>query len=186
MTPAQIRIVQKTFLKIAPNSHDFSALFYDQLFAMDPETRALFRDDLKAQHAKFMKVIAEVVQLHLRALISLPVTASASGESAIPGAYWAGKMHFAYGVKPEHYATMKEALLRTLHKSLGEEFTQDAREAWSGAYDILAEAMKKGIDPEDEDLDQTRASRSSEPEEKQAESAFLNGLGEQQFSGEDV
>jgi hemoglobin-like flavoprotein len=185
MTPAQIRIVQRTFAKIQPASAQFSTLFYARLFATAPETRSLFRSDLKAQHAKFMKVIAEVVQLQLRALISLPVTAHASGEAVIPGAYWAGKMHEAYGVKSEHYTTMKEALIWALQQSLQAEFTEEAEKAWSEAYDILAESMKKNLDPSAPPEDPTRASRSAGPDMAEQATTALKELGERRISVDD-
>lgn len=185
MTPAQIRIVQRTFAKLEHNATDFSAIFYDRLFALAPETRALFRSDLKAQHAKFMKVVAEVVRLHLRALISLPVTSKAGTESAIPGADWAGHMHLAYGVKPEHYAVMKEALLWALSQTLGREFDKAAADAWSSAYDILADAMRTGVDPDAPMPDATRASRFSGLNGKSASSAFLKELGDRSLLGDD-
>lgn len=185
MTPAQIRIVQRTFAKLEHNATEFSAIFYDRLFTLAPETRALFRSDLKAQHAKFMKVVAEVVQLHLRAMISLPVTSKAGTESAIPGADWAGQMHLAYGVKLEHYEVMKQALLWALRQTLGREFDKEAADAWSSAYDILADAMRAGVDPDAPKPDQTRASRFSELADKSASAAFLKELGERSYSGDD-
>jgi hemoglobin-like flavoprotein len=185
MTPAQIRIVQRNFARLQPAAAQFSALFYARLFVIAPETRSLFRTDLKAQHSKFMKVIAEVVQLHLRALISLPVTAKASGEAAIPGAYWAGKMHEAYGVKAEHYETMKEALIWALKQSLQDDFTEEARLAWSEAYDILAESMKKSFDPNAPVEDPNRASRETGPEIAKESAEFLKELGDRPVSVED-
>lgn len=185
MTPAQIRIVQRTFAQLEYNATDFSAIFYDRLFTLAPETRALFRSDLKAQHAKFMKVVAEVVKLHLRALISLPVTSKAGTQSAIPGADWAGQMHYAYGVKMEHYDVMKQALLWALEQSLGRDFNQDAADAWSSAYDILADAMRSGVDPDALETDDTRASRSGDIADTTAATAFLKELGERADTGDD-
>lgn len=185
MTPAQIRIVQRTFAKLEPDALAFSALFYDRMFTIAPETRALFRSDLKAQHAKFMKVVAEVVRLHLRALISLPVTAKAGTEAAIPGADWAGEMHTAYGVEPGHYAVMKDALLWALRESLGREFDREAADAWSSAYDILADAMRAGVDPNAPKPDQTRASRVTELNGRSTAAAFLKDLSERSALDED-
>ena len=97
MTPAQIRLLQRSYSKIEPLSEQFGAMFYDRLFIISPDIRPMFRTDLKAQQSKFMKVIKEVVELHLRAMVSLPVTAQMSGEVTLPGGFWSGKLHAAYG-----------------------------------------------------------------------------------------
>jgi len=152
MTPAQIRLVQRSFARIEPDVEKFGALFYERLFAIAPEMRPLFRTDLKAQQSKFMKVISEVVQLQLRALISLPVTAQANGQAVLPGAFWSGKLHSAYGVKLEDFETMKLALLWAFEQVLESEFTPDLRAAWVAAYDIVVIAMRGGMEsPEHEE-----------------------------------
>jgi nitric oxide dioxygenase len=152
MTPAQLRVLQRSFAKIEPIADQFGSIFYERLFTVAPEIKPLFRTDLKAQQSKFMKVISEVVQLHLRAIVSLPVTATASGRAVLPGAFWSGKLHAAYGVRMEDYAIMKSALVWALAKTLGPDCTDEVKEAWSLAYDIVVNAMEEGmLSPEDED-----------------------------------
>ena len=150
MTPAQLRLLQRSFAKIEPMADQFGAIFYARLFTIAPEIRPLFRTDLKAQQSKFMKVIKEVVELHLRAIVSLPVTAEASGRAVLPGAFWSGKLHAAYGVRTEDYVIMKSALVWALDKTLGAEATDEVKGAWSAAYDIVVNAMEEGMNsPED-------------------------------------
>lgn len=151
MTPAQLRLLQRSFAKIEPVADQFGTIFYERLFAIAPEIKPLFRTDLKAQQAKFMKVIAEVVQLHLRSIISLPVTAQASSSAVLPGAFWSGKLHAAYGVRMEDYATMKSALMWALEKTLGDDCNEDVKVAWSTAYDVVVGAMREGMLSPEED-----------------------------------
>jgi nitric oxide dioxygenase len=152
MTPAQLRLLQRSYAKIEPIADQFGTIFYERLFTIAPEIRPLFRSDLKAQQAKFMKVIAEVVQLHLRSIISLPVTAQAANSAVLPGAFWSGKLHAAYGVRMEDYETMKSALTWALEKTLGDECTEDIKAAWGTAYDIVVGAMQEGmLSPEDDE-----------------------------------
>eukprot|EP00850_Spirogloea_muscicola_P007630 SM000039S14460 [mRNA] locus=s39:274497:275314:- [translate_table: standard] len=47
-----------------------------------------------------------------------------------------------YGVQPEHFAIVKEALVWTLQRALAERWTPPVAEAWSIAYDALADTMK--------------------------------------------
>ncbi len=53
-----------------------------------------------------------------------------------------GKRHVDYGVKDEHYATVAEALLWTLQKGLGGDFTDEVRESWTAACAFLAKEMQ--------------------------------------------
>jgi hemoglobin-like flavoprotein len=180
MTPSQLRLLQGSYSKVEPVAEQFGTIFYERLFAIAPEMKPLFRRDIKAQQSKFMKVIGEVVQLHLRAMVSLPVTAQV-GEAALPGAYWSGKLHAAYGVRMEDFDRMKEALLWALKQILADDLTPEVQDAWIAAYDIVAQAMKPGMEsPEEDDLEpeadmQTRL-RTAEDENEA--SAFLKMLGE--------
>ena len=44
-------------------------------------------------------------------------------------------------MKPEHYDTVAAALLDTLAKGLGDDFTDEAKEAWTITYTTLASLM---------------------------------------------
>jgi nitric oxide dioxygenase len=51
--------------------------------------------------------------------------------------------HLDYGVQPEHYTYVGNALLRTLKKGLGADFTPELSDAWVDAFRMLAQVMKK-------------------------------------------
>lgn len=171
MTPAQLRLLQTSFAKIDPMADQFGTLFYTRLFTIAPEVRPMFRTDIKAQQSKFMKIIAEVVQLHLRSTVALPVTAQACDSAVIPGAFWCGKLHVAYGVRMEDFATMRLALLWAVERTLGEECTEEIKDAWGAAYDIVVGAMKDGMlrdeddDTEPENQMQSRLNASTPDDE---------------------
>lgn len=168
MTPAQLRLLNQSFSKIKPRSDQFGLIFYERLFVIAPELRPMFGSDIKIQQAKFMKVIKEVVELHLRSLISLPVTAQASESAVIPGAFWAGKLHVGFGVRLEDYETMKAALLWAIEQTLGNECTADVKLAWSQAYDLVAGAMREGMmSPEDDDTEPENAMKQRIDSKKQ-------------------
>jgi len=158
MTPAQLRLLKQSFSKIQPNSDQFGLSFYERLFAISPELKSMFGTDIKIQQAKFMKVIKEFVELNMRSSISLPVTAKASESAIIPGAFWSGKLHMAYGVRLEDYDAMKSALLWAMEKTLGDDYTAEVAEAWSQAYDLIAGSMREGmLSPEDDDTEPENA-----------------------------
>ena len=49
MTPYQVAIVQDSFKKVVPIAATAADLFYDRLFAIAPEVRPLFPDNLRDQ-----------------------------------------------------------------------------------------------------------------------------------------
>jgi nitric oxide dioxygenase len=49
--------------------------------------------------------------------------------------------HAAYGVKPEHFHPMGQALIWTMQQALGEDFPEGAAAAWEAAYDHLSREM---------------------------------------------
>lgn len=146
MTPSQIRLVRNSFNKIEPIATQIGAAFYNKLFQTAPETRALFKGDMAHQHAKFMSVVNELVSLHLRSLISLPVTLLNNSEAAMPAIHALGQRHAHWGVSPVHFELMRNALIETLSEVLGEDFNQQTREAWQAAFDLMANVMKKGLE----------------------------------------
>jgi nitric oxide dioxygenase len=49
--------------------------------------------------------------------------------------------HAAYGVKPEHFRPMGQALIQTMQEAMGDDFPEGADIAWEAAYDHLAREM---------------------------------------------
>jgi len=130
MTQDQIAIVQDSFKKVVPIAATAADLFYDRLFAIAPDVRPLFPDDLKEQKKKLVAMLATAVtNLH-------------QVDSIAPAVADLGKRHVAYGVKPEHYQPVGAALLWTLEQGLGPDFTPPVREAWTSAYLLLAGVMQ--------------------------------------------
>lgn len=132
MTEAQIVAVQETFALVEPGADLVAGLFYDRLFELDPSLRPLFRGDITEQGRKLMKMLSMVVR-ELRGLQML-----------LPAIEQLGERHAGYGVQPEHYATVGQALLETLAIGLGDRFTPAVRDAWTVAYTALATTMQAG------------------------------------------
>jgi hypothetical protein len=55
-----------------------------------------------------------------------------------------GARHASYDVKFEHYPIVGQALLDTLEKALGDDFTPEVKEAWAGVYGVITENMQAG------------------------------------------
>jgi len=102
MTPDQVKLVQQSFAKVAPISDAAAVLFYDRLFEIAPQVRAMFPADMTEQRKKLMAMLAAVVN------------GLANLESILPAASALAKRHIAYGAKAEHYPVVGAALLWTL------------------------------------------------------------------------
>lgn len=128
MTPSDIAAIRADFAIVARAPDDFAARFYGRLFSLAPGLRALFPEDLTEQRRKLVQALAMVVA----GLDRL--------EAILPAVQALGARHDDYGVKPEHYAIVGEALLRALEETL-DTFGEANRAAWGGAYATLADAM---------------------------------------------
>ena len=129
MTPQQISLVQTSFLKVVPIAGTAADLFYDRLFETAPQVRTLFPDDLSEQKKKLMTMLGTAVA-NLHKL-----------ETILPAVQALGQRHKGYGVTAEQYAPVGAALLWTLEKGLGPDFTPETKEAWTEAYTALAGVM---------------------------------------------
>ena len=61
MNATQQDLVRTTFAKLALMPEVAGALFYERLFAMNPNFRPLFKHDMRIQGAKLMTMLAMVV-----------------------------------------------------------------------------------------------------------------------------
>ena len=129
MTPEQIQLVRNTFAKVAAIEDRAAGLFYRRLFKLDPSLRPLFKGDMTAQGGRLMSALACLVG----SLDQL--------ERVLPALRELGRRHAAYGARPEHYASVGEALIGTLEEGLGGAFTRETRRAWVDAYAGLAWTM---------------------------------------------
>jgi hemoglobin-like flavoprotein len=105
--------------------------YYAELFNIDPSLRAMFDDDMRRQQMKFMMMLTLIVRsLHENEKISNVIEHLAV-------------KYVGYGVRPKHYTPFGNALLRTLKKMLGPDYTRDVADAWEESFRMLARIMKK-------------------------------------------
>jgi len=131
MDTRKIRLVQQSFEKVAAIGVPAAEVFYAELFAIDPSLQPMFSDDMGDQQKKLMSALTVVIR-------SLD-----NPEKIIPPVQRLAVKHLDYGVLPEHYTFVGNALLRTLKKALGADFTPELRDAWVEAFRMLAETMKE-------------------------------------------
>ena len=131
MTPEKILLVRSSWQQVLPIKDTAAQLFYGQLFELDPSLRSMFKGDMVEQGRKLMMIINTAVN-------------SLDDLGPILGAVEdMGRRHVAYGVTEAHYDTVGSALIWTLGKGLGEQFTPAVKDAWVETYTTLASTMKQ-------------------------------------------
>ncbi len=129
LTPHQIELIQDSFAKVVPIADTAAAVFYGRLFEIAPQVKPLFKGDMSLQGAKLM------------ATLGMVVAGLSDLGKIVPAAESLARKHVAYGVKDEHYAPVGAALIWTLERGLGPDFTPETKAAWVEAYGILSSVM---------------------------------------------
>ena len=129
MHPQTIHHVQTSWAQVLPIAPQAAAIFYDELFTLDPSLRQLFKGDMQAQGTRLMQMIGAAVG-QLKRLDTL-----------VPVLQGLGRRHTGYGVVPKHYDIVGAALLATLSKGLGPAFTADVEAAWAEVYGVMSGVM---------------------------------------------
>jgi len=104
-------------------------MFYNRLFEIAPGLKPMFHRPLPEQSRKLMTILDHIVE-KLDAL-----------EDIIDNIVKLSQRHSDYGVKPEHFADVGEALLWTLEKNLGRKWNNEVKEAWAMCYISISSAM---------------------------------------------
>lgn len=131
MTPEQKALLRQTFESLIPLSSRFGRRFYEKLFEVDPDLKALFRGDPDRQAS----MLAEALTL---AVLHLVDQGTVSQEIRRLGA-----RHRALGVDDAMYGTFGAALVATLEERRGDAFTPEVRAAWTEAWRQLSAAMQE-------------------------------------------
>ena len=132
MTPDQITLVETSFAHALPVADVVATLFYNRLFEIAPEVRALFSEDMREQRRNLMQ------------MLNVTVHGLSNLDRLVPMVEALGRRHAGYGVQAIHYQVVGAALLWTLDHSLGALFTPEVEDAWTVAYTLLAGTMQAG------------------------------------------
>ncbi len=129
MTPRQITLVQESWKKVKPIAPQAAEIFYNTLFELDPSLKPMFKNNMTDQGNKLMTMLDAAVKL-----LNEP-------DKLIPAVQKLGVRHVDYQVKESHYATVGEALIKTLETGLADEFTASLKKAWIAVYKTLSTTM---------------------------------------------
>lgn len=134
MTPEQKQLVRNSWSRIAPIQVMAAESFYRHLFETNPEFRPYFKSDIEEQGRKLMAMLNSAV----KGLDKLDAMTRPLREL--------GYTHRVLGVTPGDYDKVRDALLWTLEKGLGDAFTPEVRAAWISAYTSIAKVMIDGAE----------------------------------------
>ncbi len=126
---AAIDLIRDSFVQVLFARDEAARIFYAHLFAIAPETRALFRDDLTEQGRVLIATLASIVA-GLNRL-----------EESAPTIRALGQRHVAYGVLPSHYPAVGAALLHMVTVTGGGTLHPATEVAWRTAYRTIAALM---------------------------------------------
>lgn len=133
MTPEQKRLIMESWQVLEPEADMVADIFYDRLFALEPELTDLFENtDLDGQKRKLLQALS----LTVASLDELP--------TLVPLLQDLGSRHVGYQVEDTHYDTVGAALLSTLEQGLGTRFSKKVADAWASAYKFVSDTMKDG------------------------------------------
>jgi hemoglobin-like flavoprotein len=130
MTEEQIALVKnswKMFRKIDPGL--IGDVFYSKLFFENPKLRQMFPSSMEHQYKKLIEMLSVIIsKLDRLDDITDDIKAMAL-------------RHEGYGVKPQHYGLLGNALLWTMERGLGNDWNDKVNEAWFACYTKIAETM---------------------------------------------
>ena len=93
----------------------------------------------------------KVFQTHSRAVITTVDAAvgllkSNSMDTLVSVLHGLGAKHVDMNLEQAHYDLVGQALLDTLAKAIGADFTDEVKEAWVGVYGVIVEKMQEGTE----------------------------------------
>jgi hemoglobin-like flavoprotein len=129
MDADKLKLIRLSLLKIMSNKVAVGRIFYDRLFVIAPDTRALFKEDIDTQSRKLIDSLSLAISS-----VENPVALTAMLQTL-------ATRHQHYGVTKEHYAKVGEALVYTLETAFGQDLTPQLRAAWIELYGAVSSTM---------------------------------------------
>lgn len=130
----QQRLLEESYELALLRDPDFPRLFYDILFRKHPSTRALFKNNsLNAQRTMLSRTLVAAID-HLQDDAWL-------AEHLTP----LGRDHVGYGVTPEMYEWVGDALVDSIAEVCDDDWTDAHAAAWRAAYQRITQIMRREV-----------------------------------------
>jgi NAD(P)H-flavin reductase/hemoglobin-like flavoprotein len=131
-----VEVIRASWALVESRSEELGRHFYATLFHRAPETRDLFPINMEVQRSRLMRAIVHVVQM-----VDQP-------DDLVPFLEQLGRDHRKFGVLAQHYEAVGVALVSAIGTHSEETWTPEVEQAWTGAYAIVAEAMRTAAQAE--------------------------------------
>lgn len=131
LSQTTITSVKETIPLVGKNAEKITTRMYEILFSKYPETKPLFANAQSDQHKKLAGAIAAFA-------------GNIDNLGALSGAV--EKMaatHVATNVHPIHYPMVGDSLITAMGDVLGDDLTEDHKQAWIEAYNFLGDILMK-------------------------------------------
>jgi hemoglobin-like flavoprotein len=126
-------LLRANFESLRPRGTEVMRAFYALLFERRPEVKPMFaRTDMAEQEKKLFDTLDLVVQN-----LEHP-------DVVLSHLLLLGNSHVDYGVRPEHYGPLLDALLEAMKRASGPSWTPALEAGWRDAYQAVAEIMIRG------------------------------------------
>jgi hemoglobin-like flavoprotein len=135
MTPEQVRLIRESWKSVASIADSAVEQFYNRLFEIDPTTRALFH---AANMPEQRKKVAQALSLAVQGVDDLA--------ALTPVLQQLGRSHRGYGVTAAQYQSVGTALLWTLERGLGPQWTPAMAAAWTELYGHISAVMLRAAE----------------------------------------
>lgn len=130
LTAHQVTLIKQSWRILRNVSPEIVGdLFYSKLFMDHPALRKLFPKGMQEQNRKLADILNTMV-------MRLDNTANVLEEIAAMA-----RRHTNYDIKQAHYKSVGHALLWTLQKGLGVDWTPEVKESWYECYNLLSNIM---------------------------------------------
>jgi hemoglobin-like flavoprotein len=128
-----VSVLRNSFQLALDRQPHLTRIFYQELFARNPEAQPLFAGtDMAVQEQMLGEALVAVLD-HLEDAPWLQSTLAALGAK-----------HAGYGVTPEMYDPVGRALIATLRTAVGDEWTAGDTAAWQEALGAITGMMLAG------------------------------------------
>jgi hemoglobin-like flavoprotein len=132
MTEASLQRIAAHYNSVADSMPALAQSFYDRLFIVLPEARAMFKIDIALQSQHMAATLALIVR-NMRFLDAL--------EQPLKDF---GAQHARVGVRPEHYPIVCRAMVDTLREGSGDKWSPELQTDWTGVLAMISRLMMEG------------------------------------------
>lgn len=130
LTDKHINIIKSTIPLLENAGPALTGHFYQRLFSHNPELQDIF--NMANQHSGRQQVaLFEAIAAYAKNIENLAALTTAVERIA--------QKHTSFNIKTPHYAIVGHHLIETLRELASEAFTAEVEEAWTAAYQFLAQ-----------------------------------------------